>query len=120
MFSWDWSSAEREFRRAIALNPKYPVAHAWYSAYLAAMGRPDEAIAEGKRAQELDPLSSSPMQPWRGPFYNARRYDEAIAQSRKDSRDRSALRPRPLLVGSGRTSRNPCMPRLSPRFTRPS
>jgi TolB-like protein len=38
MFNWDWSSAEREFRRAIALNPNYPVAHAWYGGYLAAMG----------------------------------------------------------------------------------
>jgi eukaryotic-like serine/threonine-protein kinase len=83
MFTWDWSSAEREFRRAIALNPKYPVAHAWYSAYLAAMGRPDEAIVEGKRAQELDPLSLITNAALARPFYNARRYDEAIAQSKK-------------------------------------
>jgi eukaryotic-like serine/threonine-protein kinase len=83
MFDWDWPSAEREFRRAIALNPKYPAAHAWYSAYLAAMGRHGEAIAEGKRAQELDPLSLIANASLGRPFYNARRYDEAIAQSKK-------------------------------------
>jgi TolB-like protein/tRNA A-37 threonylcarbamoyl transferase component Bud32 len=83
MFEWDWSSAEREFRRAILLNPKYPVAHAWYSAYLAAMGREKEAIAEGRRAQELDPLSLITNAALARPFYNARRYDEAIIQSRK-------------------------------------
>jgi tetratricopeptide (TPR) repeat protein len=83
MFNWDWSSAEREFRRAIALNPNYPVAHAWYGGYLAAMGRHDEAISEGRRAQELDPLSLITNAALARPFYNARRYDEAIAQSKK-------------------------------------
>jgi TolB-like protein/Flp pilus assembly protein TadD len=83
MFTWDWSAAEQEFRRAIALNPKYPAAHAWYGAYLAAMGRPDEATSEGRRAQELDPLSLITNAALARPFYNARRYDEAIAQSKK-------------------------------------
>src|SRR4029450_5087246 len=83
MFRWDRPSAEREFRRAIALNPNYPTAHAWYDAYLAAMGGHDESIAEGKRAQELDPLSLITNAALARPFYNARRYDEAIAQSKK-------------------------------------
>jgi eukaryotic-like serine/threonine-protein kinase len=83
MFIWDWPVAEREYRRAIELNPGYVAAHAWYGAYLAAMGRHDEAIAEGKRAQELDPLSLITSAALARPFYDARRYDEAIAQSKK-------------------------------------
>jgi eukaryotic-like serine/threonine-protein kinase len=83
MFKWDWPSAEWEFRRAITLNPNYPVAHAWYGSYLAAMGRHDEAISEGRRAQELDPLSLITNAALARPFYNARRYDEAITQSKK-------------------------------------
>ena len=83
MFTWDWSAADLEFRRAITLNPNYPAAHAWYGTYLAAMGRHDEAISEGRRAQELDPLSLITNAALARPFYNARRYDEAIAQSKK-------------------------------------
>jgi tetratricopeptide (TPR) repeat protein len=56
-YDWDWSGAEREFKRAIELNPNYPTAHQWYADYFLTMGRTKEAIAEAKRAQELDPLS---------------------------------------------------------------
>jgi TolB-like protein/DNA-binding winged helix-turn-helix (wHTH) protein/Tfp pilus assembly protein PilF len=56
-YNWDWPGAEREFKRAIELNPGYAWAHIWYSRYLNAMGRFDEAISEANRAQELDPLS---------------------------------------------------------------
>lgn len=56
-FDWDWAAADREFRRAIALNPGYATTHEWYGLFLAAMGRFDEAIAHERRAQELDPLS---------------------------------------------------------------
>ncbi len=56
-YDWDWPGAGREFRRAIELNPGYPSAHQWYSAFLSFQGRHEEALAEGKRAQELDPLS---------------------------------------------------------------
>ena len=54
---WDWSGAEREYKRAIELNPSYPEAHHAYALYLSAAGRHDEAIAEIKSAQELDPLT---------------------------------------------------------------
>src|SRR5262249_40834449 len=59
LFNYDWNFAEsnREFQRAIELNPNYPTAHEWYGETLRDMGRFDEAIAELKRAQELDPLS---------------------------------------------------------------
>ena len=55
--SWRWEEAEKEFKRAISLNPNYPTARHWYSILLSALGRDDEVMAEIKRAQELDPLS---------------------------------------------------------------
>lgn len=58
-FRWDWDrvETEREFQQAIRLKPSYAPAHQWYSSYLVALGRFDEAIAEAKRTQELEPLS---------------------------------------------------------------
>jgi TolB-like protein/Tfp pilus assembly protein PilF len=56
-FDWDWAGAEREFQRAIELNPNYATAHDWYAYLLTATGRLAEARAEIKRAHELDPLS---------------------------------------------------------------
>ena len=55
--SWRWEEAEKEFKRAISLNPNYPTARHWYQILLGALGRDDEALAEIKRALELDPLS---------------------------------------------------------------
>jgi serine/threonine protein kinase/tetratricopeptide (TPR) repeat protein len=57
MYLRHWGEAEKEFKRAISLNPNYPTAHQWYNLYLRNMRRFDEALAEVKRAQELDPLS---------------------------------------------------------------
>jgi len=57
VFYWDFSAAEKEYRRAIELDPKYPTAHHWYSLYLSGLGRYEQAIAEAERAYELDPLS---------------------------------------------------------------
>ena len=56
-YEYDWAGCEREFRRAFALNPNYAFAHDQFGMALAFQGRFDEAIAEGKRAIELDPLS---------------------------------------------------------------
>jgi len=56
-YSWRWDESEREFKRAIALNPNYPTAHQWYSTYLKKVRRFDESLSEIKRAAELDPLS---------------------------------------------------------------
>ena len=56
-YAWDWANADRAFRRAIELNPKYALAHHWYALFLAAMERHDEAITEERRAQEIEPLS---------------------------------------------------------------
>ena len=54
---WDWSAAEREFNRAIELNPGYATAHQWYAQYLSAHLRHDEAMAEMSKAHQLDPFS---------------------------------------------------------------
>jgi TolB-like protein/DNA-binding winged helix-turn-helix (wHTH) protein/Tfp pilus assembly protein PilF len=57
-YDWNWKDAEKDYKSAIELNPNYSVAHHWYGdGYLAAVGRMDEAIAELRQAQELDPLS---------------------------------------------------------------
>jgi DNA-binding SARP family transcriptional activator/Tfp pilus assembly protein PilF len=57
-YDWNWKMAEREFKRAIALDPNYATAHEWYGLFLAAMGRFDEARTQEKRAEELDALST--------------------------------------------------------------
>jgi len=54
---WDWQTAEKEFRRAMELNPNYATAHHWYAEHLMWRGRFDEALQESERARRLDPLS---------------------------------------------------------------
>ncbi|HJU91414.1 MAG TPA: tetratricopeptide repeat protein [Pyrinomonadaceae bacterium] len=55
---WQWAEAEKEFKRAMALNPNYPTAYHWYAVMLSYLGRKDESLAMIKRAREIDPLSS--------------------------------------------------------------
>jgi len=81
---FDMSGSISEFQRAIAQNPNYATAHQWYgNGPLAARGRFDEAMAEGKRAAELDPLSPIINSDLGETLIHARRYDEAIAQLHK-------------------------------------
>jgi TolB-like protein/Flp pilus assembly protein TadD len=84
LFAYDFNFAEanREFRRAIELNPNYATAHHWYAG-LASLGRFDEAVAEIKHALELDPLSVIINADVGTVLCTARRYDEAIEQLRK-------------------------------------
>jgi eukaryotic-like serine/threonine-protein kinase len=77
---WDWPGAEREFKRALELNPNYPGTHGLYPFYLIVMGRHSEALAEAKRAEELDPLQVRPKYSEGFVLFHARRYDEAIKQ----------------------------------------
>jgi serine/threonine-protein kinase len=84
LFEWDWSGAERGFRRAIELNPNYPTAHQWYANYLAVLKRPVEACAEIHRAEELDPLNPViGMDVGLTCYYVAGDYERAIEQYRK-------------------------------------
>lgn len=82
---WDWGreEAEKEFQLAIKYKPTYAPAHQWYSSYLVAMGRFDEAIGEAKRAQELEPLSFISNSHLGWILYLAGRYDEAIAHCKR-------------------------------------
>jgi TolB-like protein/DNA-binding winged helix-turn-helix (wHTH) protein/Flp pilus assembly protein TadD len=80
---WNWTEAEREYRRAIELNPNYATAHHWYGEFLTFMGRFDEGLAEIKRAQELDPLSLIISTDMGKVYFLARRYDLTIEQCKK-------------------------------------
>jgi TolB-like protein/Tfp pilus assembly protein PilF len=82
-YDWDWASAEKEFKRAIELNPNYTRAHSLYAALLGARGRFDDALGEMKLALEPDPLSLYDNTNLGCHFYFARRYDDAIAQYKK-------------------------------------
>ncbi len=85
IFNWNWAGAEREFKRAIELNPNNSLAHLLYAQYLAAMGRSDESVAEAKRSLELDPFSLFTMGRGEWVFYLDRHYDLATEQSQKTS-----------------------------------
>jgi len=82
-YDWDWKAAEREFKKAIELNPNYPTAHQWYAEYLSTMGRHDQAIAEIKRAQDLDPLSLIIKAIGGMLFLHSRQFDQGIEQCQK-------------------------------------
>jgi TolB-like protein/DNA-binding winged helix-turn-helix (wHTH) protein/Flp pilus assembly protein TadD len=74
---WDWTGAEREFRRAIELNPNFAYAHKLYAEHLSYMGRFDEAIAEARLARRLDPLSVVANGLVGLVLYRARQYESA-------------------------------------------
>jgi serine/threonine-protein kinase len=76
---WNWEVAEARFRKAISLNPQYPLAHHWYADYLTAMGRYSEAMDEIQRAQALEPLSIITNRDVAWHLFFQKRYDEAIA-----------------------------------------
>ena len=82
-FDWDLESGGKEFRRAIELNPGYATAHHWYAWHLALLHRYDEAIAEMKKAQNLDPLSLIIDADLAELLTLADSYEESIVQSRK-------------------------------------
>lgn len=81
-YDWDFAGAEREFQRALALNPNAPTAHQWYSVYLTAMGRFDEAREEIRRAQQLDPFSPAINTDVGFVEYYSGHYAEAVKQLR--------------------------------------
>ena len=83
VYDWDWKSAEREFRRAIELNPGYATAHHWYAWHLSEMGRSSEAMVEMRKAENLDPLSLIISADMAELFLVAHLNDDAIKQSRR-------------------------------------
>jgi TolB-like protein/DNA-binding winged helix-turn-helix (wHTH) protein/Tfp pilus assembly protein PilF len=82
-YEWDWQGAQKEFERAIELNPSYPTAHQWYAHYWSAVGTPDRAVVEARQALKLDPLSPLINSALGRHLYHAGRYEGAIAQLRK-------------------------------------
>ena len=78
LYDWDWQAVEKEYRRALELNPNDAMAHNWYGEYLQEMGRNEEAFAQMRQAMVLDPLSSDSASELGYVFYTARQYDQAI------------------------------------------
>jgi TolB-like protein/DNA-binding winged helix-turn-helix (wHTH) protein/Tfp pilus assembly protein PilF len=81
-YDWDWETAEREFRRAIELDPNYATGHHWYGEHLALRGRFEEAFVQMDRARELDPLSLIIATDYGVFLYFSRQHDRAIQQLR--------------------------------------
>jgi TolB-like protein/DNA-binding winged helix-turn-helix (wHTH) protein/lipoprotein NlpI len=81
-YDHDWATAEKEFRRAIELNPNYATAHHWYAEYLTWRGRFDEAFLEIERARQLDPLSLIIGADRGAMLYYSRQYDRSLEQFR--------------------------------------
>jgi tetratricopeptide (TPR) repeat protein len=80
---WNWTDAEREYRRALELNPSYASAHHWYADFLSALGRSEEALREIHLAQQLDPLSLQISVELAWNAYMARDYPRAIEYARR-------------------------------------
>jgi TolB-like protein/Tfp pilus assembly protein PilF len=83
IYDWNWTEAEKEYKRALELDPRYPLAHQWYGGYLERTGRLEESIAERKVAVELDPLSASTNFELGLAYFYSRDYDRAIEQLQK-------------------------------------
>jgi len=82
-FDWDFDSAGKEFRRAIELNPSYATAHHWNAMNLGLLGRPKEALAEMRKAENLDPLSLIINSDLAEFLLLTHSYDESVEQGRK-------------------------------------
>lgn len=82
-YDWDVATAEREFRRAIELNPSYATGHAWYGMFLGMLGRLTESLQEAEQGRRLDPLSLPNITlVWRT-YYNGHQYDKAMEVCRE-------------------------------------
>jgi TolB-like protein/Flp pilus assembly protein TadD len=79
-FAWDWPASEENYLKSISLKPNYATAHHWYGELLTTMARFDEAVAELRMAQELDPLSLAISADLAASFFYARQYDKAENQ----------------------------------------
>jgi adenylate cyclase len=82
-FDFDWPAAERQYLRAIELNPSSPIFHQWYGLMLVNRGRFDQGLAEGRHAVDLDPLSLAANLSLGIALNSARRFEEAVVQLHK-------------------------------------
>lgn len=82
-YDYDFAAAEREFKRALELNPNYATAHQWYGEILSQSGRFDDAETEFRRALEIEPLSIPFNWDYGRFLYHARRFDESLAQHKR-------------------------------------
>jgi TolB-like protein/DNA-binding winged helix-turn-helix (wHTH) protein/Tfp pilus assembly protein PilF len=83
LYDSDWQGAEKEYRRALELNPNSDTAHIWYGEYLQVMGRNEEAFVQVRQAMALDPLNAAPANALGYLFYTARQYDQGILAFQK-------------------------------------
>jgi TolB-like protein/tetratricopeptide (TPR) repeat protein len=81
LYTWDFTAADSEYRRAVQLSPKSGRNHMGISFFLAAMGHRTESISDARKSVELDPLSLLTSAAAARPYYNARQYSAAVAQS---------------------------------------
>ena len=81
-YEWDWPKADREFRRAIELNPNYSLAYAWDALYFAATGQTEQAVRQAAKAREIEPLSLLANRELGRAFYWNHEYDKATANFR--------------------------------------
>jgi serine/threonine-protein kinase len=82
-YDWDWTAAEKEYKRAIELNPNYATAHHWYSFYLMIMGRRDESIDEARLSVALDPLSLQINNHMASMLHLAGQYTQAVEEFKR-------------------------------------
>jgi len=83
LYAWDWAAADKQYQRAIELNPGYATAHHWYGWHLLVMGRTSEGIFEMRRAESLDPLSLIISADLAEALCIAQLYDESVQQSKR-------------------------------------
>jgi TolB-like protein/tetratricopeptide (TPR) repeat protein len=104
-YDWDFLVAEKEFRRAFELNPRYATAHQWYGHCLGYMGRFDESFAELKHAIQLEPLSLIINTSYAGLLWLARRWDQAIEQCQKTLELDANFQPAQWILGQAYDSK---------------
>jgi TolB-like protein/DNA-binding winged helix-turn-helix (wHTH) protein/Flp pilus assembly protein TadD len=83
LYAWDWAAAEKEYKRAIELNPGYATAHHWYAWHLLVTGQNSEGIFEMRRAESLDPLSLIISADLAEALCIAHLYDQSVQQSKR-------------------------------------
>ena len=83
IYDWDWPAAEKEFQRAIQLNPGHAISHGMYALYLDSLGRFEEAFRERQIATEIDPVALGLISNAAAHFRSMRQYERAIAEDRR-------------------------------------